>query len=63
MLKKLIITKKTVFSTDDIAKIFNIHHRNYLAVLLSRLTKRRELIRIRKGIYSYTNDYNHLELA
>lgn len=59
----LILTKKTVFSIEDLAKIFNILNRNYLKVLLSRMVSRKELIRIRRGIYTYTDDYNKMELA
>ncbi|MEX1052306.1 MAG: type IV toxin-antitoxin system AbiEi family antitoxin domain-containing protein [Patescibacteria group bacterium] len=62
-LNKLINTKKTVFTTEDLAKILNISNRNYLRVLLVRMTKRKELMRIRKSIYSLTLDYNKLELA
>mgnify|MGYP001581922248 CR=1 FL=1 len=63
MLKYLINTGKTVFSSEDMAKIFHISNKNYLAVLLSRMVKRKELIRIRKGIYACSPNYNHLELA
>lgn len=63
MLKYLINTGKTVFSSEDIAKILHISNKNYLAVLLSRIVKRNELIRIRKGVYAYSPDYNNLELA
>jgi len=62
-LTKLITSKKTVFSVEDLSKIFNINNRNYLKVLLLRMLKRKELIRIRRGIYSYTNEYNRFELA
>ena len=63
MLKHLINTGKTVFSSEDLAKILDISNKNYLAVLLSRMTKREELIRIRKGIYVYSQTYNMFELA
>lgn len=63
MLKYLINTGKTVFSSEDMAKILHIPNKNYLAVFLSRMAKRKELIRIRKGIYTYRPNYNNLELA
>ncbi|PIV09665.1 hypothetical protein COS31_04450 [Candidatus Roizmanbacteria bacterium CG02_land_8_20_14_3_00_36_15] len=63
MLKYLINTGKTVFSSEDLGKILEISNKNYLAVLLWRMVKRKELIRIRKGIYAYSLDYNNLELA
>lgn len=62
-LKKLIMTKKTVFSITDLEKIFLIENKKYLLVYLNRLNKRGDLIRIKKGIYSLTKDYNRLELA
>ena len=63
MLKRLVKSGKTVFTTEDLAKILDINNRDYLAVLLSRMVKREELIRIRKGIYIYNNNYNIFELA
>lgn len=63
LITKLIETKKTVFAFEDLAKITNSVNRNYLKVLLARMVKREELIRIYKGIYTYTPDYNKLELA
>jgi len=62
-LTKLISAKKTVFSVEDLSKILSINSRTYLRVLLLRMLKRKELIRIRRGIYSYTHDYNPFELA
>ena len=62
-LTKLISSKKTVFSVEDLSKIFNINNRNYLKVLLLRMLKRKEIKRIRRGIYSYTNEYDLFELA
>lgn len=62
-LTKLISSKKTVFSVEDLSKIFNINNRSYLKVLLLRMLKRKEIMRIRRGIYSYTNEYNRFELA
>ncbi|MDP4011252.1 MAG: hypothetical protein Q8P72_03425 [Candidatus Roizmanbacteria bacterium] len=62
-LKKLISTKKTVFSVEDLSKILNINNRDYLRVLLSRMFKRKEIMRIRRGMYAYTDEYNQFELA
>lgn len=62
-LKKLVKSDKTVFSSEDLGKIFGIENKNYLRVVLTRLAKRRELIRIRKGIYVISINYNKLELA
>lgn len=62
-LTKLVSSKKTVFSVEDLSKILNINNRSYLKVLLFRMLKRKEIMRIRRGIYSYTNEYNPFELA
>lgn len=62
-LTELITSRKTVFSVEDLSKIFNINNRNYLKVLLLRMLKRKEIKRIRRGIYSYTNEYSQFELA
>lgn len=63
VLKKLFETKKTVFSISDLQKILAIENKNYLLVYINRLAKRGELIKIKKGFYSITKDYNRLELA
>ncbi len=63
MLKKLIATGKTIFTSQDIAKIIGITNNQYLATFLSRKVKSGELIRIKKGIYSFTFSFNKLELA
>lgn len=62
-LAKLISTGKTVFSLEDLAKILDIANRNYLRVYVLRMFKRKEFVRLRRGIYSYTSDYNRYELA
>lgn len=63
IISDLIKTNKTVFTTVDLLKIGGFKNINYLYVLILRMIKRKELIRIRKGIYSYTSNYNQLELA
>src|SRR3989338_4911593 len=62
-LQQLVKTGKTVFSSEDLGKIFEIDNKNYLKVVLSRLTKIGELIRLRKGIFIIREDYNRYELA
>lgn len=62
-LQKLVRSGKTVFTAEDLGKIFNIENKNYLKVVLTRLAKRSEIIRLRKGIYVISDDYNHFELA
>lgn len=59
----LLKTNKTVFTTVDLMKIGAFTDMDYLYVLILRMIKRGELIRIRKGIYTYTQNYNRFELA
>ncbi len=63
MLKKLIESGNTVFSTEDLAKILQIENRKYLALVTYRMTKRGEIKRIKKGVYVLHDKYNILELA
>ena len=62
-LKRLVRSGKTVFSSEDLGKIFNIDNKNYLKVVLSRLNKRNELIRLKKGVYIINEEYDRFELA
>ena len=62
-LRKLVKSGKTVFSSEDLGKILKIDNRNYLKVVLARMAKRDDLIRIKKGIYVISFDYNQYELA
>lgn len=62
-LKRLVRSGKTVFSSEDLGKIFSIENKNYLKVVLSRLNKRKELIRLKKGVYIISEDYDRFELA
>ncbi len=62
-LKKLVRSGKTVFSLDDLQKIWLIEARNYLRLVVNRLAKRGELIRITGGIYAISKEYDLLELA
>jgi len=63
ILSKLIGTGKSIFTIDDVSSILNIDNKNYLRVLLVRMTKRQDLIRLRRGIYTYRQDYDIYELA
>lgn len=62
-LKKLVATKKTVFSVADLQQLFNLDDANYTRVVVSRMVKMGELKRVYRGIYSYRDEYNHWELA
>ena len=62
-LSKLVVSKKTVFTVEDLSKIFEISNRGYLKVLLLRVLKRKEILRIKRGVYAYSKEYNRFELA
>ncbi len=62
-LKQLITTKKTVFSVDDLRQIWQLEDKNYLKTVIARLFKSGKIIRIKRGIYAISEDYNIYELA
>ncbi len=62
-LKQLIDTKKTVFSVDDLRQIWQVEDKNYLKTIIARLFKSGKIIRIKRGIYAISEDYNVYELA
>ncbi len=62
-LKKLIQSGKTVFSLDDLAKIWGVESRNYLKLISSRLFRRGEILRINRGLYALNDAYNIWEFA
>jgi predicted transcriptional regulator of viral defense system len=62
-LKQLIASNKTIFSLEDLGKIWRIENRDYLKLVASRLFKRGEIIRISRGIYAMNQEFNQYELA
>ncbi len=62
-LKQLIASKKTVFSLEDLGKIWKIEDKNYLKVVASRLFRRGAILRIRRGLYALRESYDVFELA
>ena len=61
--KKIIETKKTVFTVNDFRQIWQIKNKNYLKTIINRLFKRVDIFRIRRGIYILNNKYSLFELA
>ncbi len=63
-IKKLLQSEKTIFSTDDFRLIFGLKM-PYLSIVIGRLIKKGDLIRIKKGLYCVLRqkNLNHLELA
>lgn len=62
-LKQLIASNKTIFSIQDMGKIWRIENRDYLKLVVSRLFKRGEIFRISRGLYSINEKFSNFELA
>ena len=62
-LTAILRSPKTVFSSKDIALLWNEASSNATRVRLNYFVKRGDLIRIRKGLYAKDKNYNILELA
>ena len=62
-LKQLTASQKTVFSLEDLGKIWKIEDKDYLKVVASRLFQRGAILRIRRGLYALRDSYDLLELA
>ena len=62
-LKQLVQSGKTVFSLDDLQKIWLIEARNYLRLVVGRLVKKGEIIRISRCLYALNKEFDLLELA
>ena len=59
----LLRSKKTIFSTKDVALLWGSTNISAAKVRLSYYTKKRQLIRLRKGVYAKDRNYNRYELA
>ncbi len=62
-LKKLVVSSQTVFTPEDLSKIWKIENPAYLRVVLNRLNKRQEITRLQRGIYVISRNYDKFELA
>jgi predicted transcriptional regulator of viral defense system len=62
-LPALLRSPKTVFSTKDIALLWQENSSGGSRVRLNYFVKKGDLYRIRKGLYSKNENYNKLELA
>jgi predicted transcriptional regulator of viral defense system len=62
-LTSILRSRKTVFSTKDIALLWNEPNTLATRVRLNYYVKNGDLYRIRKGMYAKSRDYNKLELA
>jgi predicted transcriptional regulator of viral defense system len=62
-LQQLLASKKTVFSLEDLGKIWKIEDKDYLKVVASRLFQRGVILRICRGFYALRETYDLSELA
>lgn len=60
---KLLQTKMTIFSNEDLAIIWQITNRDYLKSKIYRLVKSGQLLRLRSGIFALDKNYDRFELA
>jgi len=61
--KQLVESGKTIFTVDDLGKIWSVENPDYLKVIVGRLFRRKEIIRIHRGIYALGEKYDIFELA
>lgn len=62
-LPALLRSKKTIFSSEDIALLWNSPNTNATRVRLNAYVKKGGLIHLRRGLYAKDENYNRLELA
>lgn len=62
-LSDLVKSRQTVFSIADLGKIWKIGDPKYLKVVASRLAKKGQLQRLKRGIYAISDEYDIFELA
>lgn len=62
-LSDLVKSKQAVFSSTDLRKIWKINDPKYLKVVASRLAKKGQLQRLKRGIYVINDKYDIFELA
>ncbi len=61
-IEKLVTSQKSVFTTDDLAIIWNIADRQKLIGRIKYYLRKQRLIHVYKGVYAY-GDYTPLEVA
>lgn len=62
-LSPILRSKKTVFTLKDIALLWHEPATSAVRVRLNYYVSRGDLVRIRRGLYAKSRDYNRLELA
>lgn len=62
-IEKLALSGKKVFTTEDLAVIWQIPRRRRLIELIKYYLREKRLIHIYKGVYAYGGDYTPLDIA
>ncbi len=62
-IEKLALSGKKVFTTEDLAVIWQIPQRRRLIELIKYYLRKKRLASISKGIYSYGKDYTPFDIA
>lgn len=62
-IEKLVLSGKKVFTTQDLAAIWQIPERRRLIELVKYYLREKRLVHIYKGVYAYGNDYTPLDIA
>lgn len=62
-IEKLALSGKKVFTTEDLAVIWQIPERRRLIELIKYYLKKKRLIHIHKGVYAYGEDFTPLDIV
>lgn len=62
-IEKLALSGKKVFTTEDLAVIWQISQRRKLIELIKYYLRKKRLIHIYKGIYAYREDFTPFDIA
>lgn len=62
-IEKLALSGKKVFTTEDLAVIWQIPERRRLIELIKYYLRQKRLIHINKGVYAYGEDFTPLDIA
>lgn len=62
-IERLALSEKLVFTTEDLAVIWQIPQRRRLIELIKYYVRQKRLMRIYKGVYVYGKDYTPLDIA
>lgn len=62
-MERLALSGKKIFTTEDLAVIWQIPERRKLIELIKYYVRQKRLLHIHKGVYAYGEDYTPLDIA